>query len=278
TAYVAKLIADQLSQVDIACKAFPMEEATIPEQAIQVESDTLIGIGFPVHAMNAPKIVYDFIKLLPSQRCSYFIFKTAGDPMFNGGSNLPIREKLGIKGWRCIHQSLFVMPANMASNTIPEKIKQLALLAEKQASILANEILNGTIVREPKSRLNPLFSLFSRLEYYGAKKNSSKWIVKESCTRCGKCVAECPTKNITDNGTNLIFGDKCIWCLRCSFNCPAQALMMINKVMDKLRVEPYDIAKIVADTSITADYFGANLPRRYLRFKRYFQKQGLITS
>ena len=278
TAYVAKLISDQLSKAITDCQVIPMEECTLLGKPIQVERGTLIGIGFPVHAMNAPKLVYDFLALLPSGRFPYFSFKTAGDPLFNAGSNLPLRKQLGIKGWRCLHESLFVMPSNMASKNAPEKVKQLALIAHKQASKVGEQILNGTMVREPQTALTPLFAIFSRLETLGAKKNSSKWRVKDNCIHCGKCAANCPTQNITRSGNNLIFGDNCIWCLRCSFNCPTQALVIGNKILARLLAEPYNIAKIVADESITADFFGENTLRTYRRYKKYWQNQGLIDT
>ena len=275
TAYVAKLFAEQFHAHDTQCQIVPMEDILLKRKDITLDNTDLVGIGFPVHAMDAPEIVYNLLQHLPIGNYKYFIFKTAGDPTLNGGSNFSIRQHLGTKGWKAVHQSLTVMPSNMGVTPRPEVVKHLALLAQKQVKRTVDEILEGTIVTEPESSLRPLFKAFGKFESMGAKRYSSKWRVSDACIHCGKCVKECPTKNIKAEGTKLIFGQTCIWCFRCAFHCPTQAIML-PKFMDKIRIAPYDIEQIVNDPGVRSDYFLRDTSARHLSFRKHFQKLGLL--
>ena len=275
TAYVANQIAVAFAENDSKCQLVPMEDVILKRKVIDLENTDIIGIGFPVHAMDAPEIVYKFVDLLPVGNYKYFIFKTAGDPMLNGGSTQTIREMLRTKAWESIHDSLFVMPSNVGKNPNPEMIKHLALIAQKHAEQVTSDINGGIIVSEPKSKLNGIFKAFGKMESKGASKNSDRWRVNEDCIHCGKCVSNCPTKNITSEGTKLVFGKNCIWCFRCSFHCPTQAIMM-SKMFDKMRIKPYDIERIVQDPAIRSDFFVQDTPQHYVRFRKHFQKLGLL--
>ena len=51
----------------------------------------LIGIGYPIYAFNAPKIVEQNIKNLKLSNCNYFIYKNSGEPFkFNKASSYKI--------------------------------------------------------------------------------------------------------------------------------------------------------------------------------------------
>ncbi|PKN78533.1 MAG: hypothetical protein CVU48_08135 [Candidatus Cloacimonetes bacterium HGW-Cloacimonetes-1] len=275
TAYVANQIGSAFSGKDSICQLVPMENVLLKRTGIDLENTDYVGIGFPVHAMDAPDIVYRFVDLLPTGNFKFFIFKTAGDPMLNGGSSYHLREKLRIKAWKCIYDSLFVMPSNVGNNPNPEMIKHLALIAVKHASKMVTDILTGKIVNEPKSNIVGLFRLFGKLESKGAKKNSDRWRVNEDCIHCGKCVSNCPTKNITSEGTKLVFGKTCIWCFRCCFHCPTQAIMM-SKMFDKMRIKPYNIERILEEPAIRSDFFEHATPQHYVRFRKHFQELGLM--
>ena len=132
TAYVAKLLATQFTARETQCQLVPMEDILLKRKNINLDNTDLVGIGFPVHAMDAPEIVYNLLQQLPIGDHKYFIFKTAGDPMLNGGSNFSLRQQLRTKGWKAVYQSLTVMPSNMGVTPRPEVVKHLALLAQNK--------------------------------------------------------------------------------------------------------------------------------------------------
>ncbi len=45
------------------------------------------------------------------------------------------------------------------------------------------------------------------------------------CSRCGRCVRECPMGALAFEGGRLVFGDDCTYCTRCYNRCPTQAIL-----------------------------------------------------
>ncbi len=275
TRFVSKRIEKHLSKAGCEIELIPIEDVTLKRRKLTVSDTDLLGIGFPIHAMDAPQIVYDFIDLLDSGRFEYFLFKTAGDPMFEGGSLLPLTRKLSTLGGKCVQQTLFVMPPNLGRNRNVEAIKHLTMIADKQAQRLVNNLLEGIVEREEESLLTPLFALFARLEKYGARQMSSSWSVSDACIHCGKCVRNCPTRNISQKGRDFTFSDKCILCLRCIMNCPVKAIKPV-KAVRLVQIEPYDLEQIFADENISEDYYKHSKAPLDAHLSKYFQRKNLL--
>jgi len=221
TAHVATLLCQSFREKGNECESIPLEEVTLGKRELR-EAD-LIGIGYPVHAFDAPQIVYDFVKLLPHKRQRYFLFKTAGDKFIWGGSSHALRLQIAQKGWKLEHESFYVMPANVFINPKPDKIKEIVEAAAEQVNITVSEILNGVRKLIPDTTIQRTLSLISLLEKRGCKKGSKNWQINENCTLCGLCAKQCPTGNISIEDGKLHFSDKCILCLRCWWNCPTRA-------------------------------------------------------
>ncbi|PKN74072.1 MAG: hypothetical protein CVU50_00410 [Candidatus Cloacimonetes bacterium HGW-Cloacimonetes-3] len=224
TRFVAEDMQQRFIDSGSQCELIPIESVTKGEVVLNPEEYDLVGIGFPVHAYDAPGIVYEFLELLPAAPIRYFLFKTAGDKLFYGGSTNHLRMLLANKRWKLAYESFFVMPANMASPAKPGKIARLAEAARIHSAETVADILSGTRKLLPDSTSQRISTLFKRLETRGCRKGSRHWRVSSNCDLCGKCVQECPTSNITLVDGKLKFGDKCIFCLRCWWNCPSRAI------------------------------------------------------
>ena len=55
-----------------------------------------------------------------------------------------------------------------------------------------------------------------------------KYIVNDSCVRCGVCASVCPADNITVTD-RVTFGNRCEVCYACLHNCPKNAIHMKNE-------------------------------------------------
>ena len=274
TRFVAERIARHLGNLNVSCEMFPIEDVLLKRRKFSREDFDTIGIGFPVHAMDAPGNVYDFLDKIALGRFDFFLFKSAGDPMYEGGSFLPIRRKLMTRGGRCIYEDLFVLPPNVGYERPPEAIKHLAILADRQAAMMADDLINNVVYKQKDFFIAPVLGIFANLEKQGCKKLSHKWQVSDACIHCGKCIRQCPTRNIKEVERQLTFGEACIFCLRCTMNCPVRAIKA--PLFGKLVVKPYDLDRLLADETLPSDYYKTCTSERDKRIKRHFERLGLL--
>jgi flavodoxin/NAD-dependent dihydropyrimidine dehydrogenase PreA subunit len=224
TEYVAKKLQAHFADKGITCDLMPMETITLSKETIQLNSYDIIGIGFPVHALDAPSIVYSFIEMLPVQKQEYFLFKTAASKFVWGGSTFELRHKLAEKGWKLKHEAFYKMPSNVFTSAKSAKITSLAKEADVLAKTCVIEICNGDKRILPLNLVMRLAYKFNRFENEGCKHGSALWQAKDTCISCGLCAANCPTANISMVEGKPQFAGECIFCLRCRWQCPVKAI------------------------------------------------------
>jgi len=223
-----RLVAGEFKTVfasrDLECELIPLEKITQKTRDISFTDYDLVGLGFPVHAFDAPRIVYDFVKLLPVKRVRYFLFKTAGSDFLLGGSTHRLRSALASKGWTLAHESFFEMPPNVGACPSQERVDQIVAQARENVSVAVEEILAEKHIVLDDKPIQRAFSFINHFETIGCFFGSSNWFADENCTLCGKCMRNCPTRNISLTEDKVVFGHSCVLCLRCWWNCPARAL------------------------------------------------------
>jgi len=218
-----------LSACACAVKLTKIESFTLAGNSPQISSNAIIGIGYPIHAFNAPKIVFDFIKLLPAGGGrTVFLFKCPGDPFVNGGSTAPIRDALTKKGYRVQLEELLVMPANIATAYPPAYAQELYKIARDKIAMSCADLLAGKERLQQNSLLEELFTSFSIGEQKNAYRLGKYFYTKESCTGCGCCMKNCPTSNITIVKGRPVFAKNCIACFRCVYICPSLSITLKN--------------------------------------------------
>lgn len=240
TARIAELLKCEMNRQGAECRIMPLERLTLGQEKVDFGKWDMIGLGFPVHAIDAPQIVYDALKGFPALRMPYFLFKTAGSGFLRGGSTYRIRKSLGDTGWELKHESLYIMPANLFSRSSKSKIQKRYAVCEKQAKQYAGEIMEGYVRSMPESHFRETLFSFASLEKEGAKKSSAGWRVSGACNLCGLCVKDCPTANILLENGKLVFGENCLLCLRCWWYCPMRALSQKGMGLFFLK-EPYKL-------------------------------------
>lgn len=224
TAHIAQGMSEEFRALGHECAAFPIEKYTLAGKEAEIKDMDLVGIGFPVHAFDAPWIVYDFIAMLPRRRCEYFLFKTAGSDFLLGGSTSRLRRAIAKRGWILRHESFFEMPPNLGGDAPPERISELVSKAEEHVHKVVAEIIAGERVILRDGTMQRLFSLINHCETLGTAMGSKNWTVSSACILCGKCVRDCPTKNIVIADGKVVFRRNCVFCLRCRGNCPVGAI------------------------------------------------------
>lgn len=186
-----------------------------------------IGIAYPIHAFNAPSIIVNFCKKMPKQATKkmLYIIKTSGEPLkINNISSTKIVRILRKKNYVLNNEYHYVMPYNMIFRHSNAMAYKMWTTASALIAIDCKEIINAKKVTLPHFPFPSLISRVMRIEHWGGRFNGKKYKVDSKCVKCGKCIRNCPTHNISiDKNGNFHFGNKCLMCMRCSFSCPVDA-------------------------------------------------------
>lgn len=273
TLYITTLIKNQLINDNNQVDVFSLCE----KNKINVDNYDLIGIGYPIHAFNAPKIVEEKIKKLNIKEKKYFIYKVSGEPYkYNNASSYKIYKILKKKHNELMGEYHYVMPYNILFKTDEKFIRYEMDYNIRYIKYMCKNLENK---KEYKVNIFERFITFIfKIQRLGCKINSRLYKVdKRKCIGCRKCIKSCPTNNIKyDRKTKkFVFSNKCIMCMRCSFNCPKDAISI--GLLNKFKVNgQYDFLHI---NSLENDY-DLSLENRkfYLKFKDYFDKIDKLTK
>ena len=192
------------------------------------EDYDLIGIGYPIHAFNAPEPILKFVKTLPPmQGKRAFVFKSSGEGLhLNDGSSQKLIKILKKKGYDVLFERHFVMPYNMIYRHTDEMAKQMWIYTRAMVKLSSAEIENCVRRKVKRNIFKRGFSaMFRVLEQPFAHVHGPLFkINKNKCINCGKCIKNCPQANISIKDGKVKFGKSCVLCMGCSFGCPVDAV------------------------------------------------------
>lgn len=243
---------------------------------IKTEGYDMIGIGYPIHAFNAPKIVEKVIKKLQIKNKKYFIYKNSGEPFkLNNASSFKIYKIMKKNNNTLLGEYHFVMPYNILFRTKEDFVRYEMEYNLKYIKYMCNNLTN---IKEYKVTLFERFITFIfKIQRLGCKVNSRLYKVdKEKCLRCRMCTSSCPTNNIEYNREKrkIVFKDKCIMCMRCSLNCPGNAISI--GLLERFKViGKYNLLEI-SKLDNTYD-FSKEDKKFYKKFKPYFDNIDSLT-
>ena len=266
TGYLAGLLAEKFTRRGILVRLTRLEDAA---EGFSPPFGAILGLAYPIHALNAPSPVFDFIAdLSDGDGRRAFIVKSPADPLLNGGSAHLVIAALRSRGWTVCHESMVVMPANVFVRYPDGLIRRLLAAATKRADTIAAEIAAGTTrLPSPGPLARFLTRHLSRLETKGGKYFGRDLRASPACDLCGLCLRNCPSGNIRVSEGRIVFGDRCIICMRCIYICPRGAISPRFFRFFRLK-RRYDLAALAAgpERKIGATGRGGlyRLFRRYL--------------
>lgn len=192
-----------------------------------VDSYDKIGLAYPIHAFNAPSIIFDFIKKFPKlkKETPLFIIKTSGEPLkLNNISSLKPASLLKKKNLVLKNEYHYCMPYNIIFRHTDSMAYKMWETAKKLIPIDAMEILSGKEIKLKKFPLGRALAFLFRVEHWGGRFNGKRYKVNEKCNQCHMCEKICPTHNIKIENGVFHFGKNCIMCMRCAFLCKQNAI------------------------------------------------------
>ena len=216
----------EAEKVGIECELIKFEDIT--EDKIDVSRFDKIGIGYPIHAFNAPKIILTSAKKIEklSEPKKCFIVMVSGEYMnLNHSSSLKLSSILKKKNIFIESEYHYIMPYNMIFRHTEKRAYQMYKTMNELVPLDVKEYLleNKSHYLKKHKFIRP-FIWAIRIEQPFAPVNGKTYrINKKKCIKCMKCVNDCPTHNIEFKDGKFKFHNRCLCCTRCSFYCPTNA-------------------------------------------------------
>ena len=200
------------------------------------ESESSVGLVFPVYAWGIPGPVETFVRehlssVLKAQDGTYlYAVMTCGDDV--GYADRVLDDVMRRSCGRGLDAAFSVQMPNTyvclpgfdvdSDEVMSAKLSGEAGAVRKIASLVASRasvrcLVRGSFPRIKTYMLRPLFNHFLLTAKY--------FVVDASrCTSCGKCVRSCPVANIEMSGGNPVWQSHCAGCLACYHACPHHAI------------------------------------------------------
>ena len=273
TKVVATLIHDLFIGAEHTGEMVNIPDILKGKRTVPDHKGAVIGLAYPIHAGDAPDIMYRFVSHLPMGNMeNVFILNTAADFVhLNDATAKSLIKKLYKKQYQPFYERTIVMGCNFLMKYDDRFVKQLYQSAIDKSRVMSEEILAG------KKRMRPagaLLRLIARLghagETFGARLYGRGLKSTDNCTHCEKCVRECPVDNIIDDKGKIRFGWKCIWCMHCVYTCPDNAIRSRTMGFSVIK-DGYDVKEIIQNENISHDFVDKNSKGFYKHFYKYLQ-------
>ena len=233
TAKVVEKYRECMTEHGASVKIYAMEQLLnddMPEEFVNTLNDAeMLGIGYPVHAFNAPSIVLQFAQSLPKQAAKKraFVVSTSGEPLrLNNISSLKTRRILRRRNFDVTNEYRYVMPYNIMFRHTDSMAYRMWNVAQKIVPLDVDELMSGAPHKPKQVFCGSLIAWIMRCEHWGGRLNGRRYKVDDKCAKCQLCVHACPTKNVTVKDGKIKFGKNCLMCQRCVQLCPKNAIKM----------------------------------------------------
>ena len=189
----------------------------------------------PIYSFGMPSHVFDLLPRLDRQK-ELIIVQNYGGMI--GGADYYVYHYALHSGLNVKSVYTIKMPENFTLTfTMPKfYLKHVLKGADKRIDKIITRITNGEGAIPRKKRTKEATYLKNKNNWYLIGKRFS---VTNDCIKCGKCIGVCPVQNISLQGGNIVFADRCVACLGCYHRCPKKAIVYLKKKKKDRYLNPY---------------------------------------
>jgi len=240
TLAAARMLADELGDT----KLIPLRRAMY-YGGYTPEADA-VGIAFPVHFLDMPAIVRQFVfNILFSGTPYIFGLATCGERP--AGALFRLQDLLEEKGYALSAGFVLEMPENFIGPV--NLMNDVSRREEKFAAASARIPAIASAIRErrvsvPEGSNSGLWRLGGRLSRHLATvvyDTPSHLHATKACNQCRTCERICPTRNITVGKDTVVFGNDCTQCYACIHWCPNGAIEIGGRTKGNARYHHPDV-------------------------------------
>lgn len=202
------------------------QEADPAQDSVNADLNIL---AFAVHAMDAPKPIYDWIGSADGaeagEKIAVISVSGGGEMWPNKGSRNSCIKALENRGFHVVYDRMMCMPANVFVEYSDHLMMHLINVIPGKVSRIVDELLAGKEHRTHFKK-GAVLDWVSRSERNNSGTYAQKFRITDACTGCGWCEQNCPTSNIklSEATGKPGFSDRCIICTRCTYGCPTRAI------------------------------------------------------
>lgn len=237
TEFVAKLFRNEFRGHNIECSMIDISK----KKKISDTYDFFV-LGCPIYAEVFPDYFLDWVdrNLLDGKNRRCIVFSTQAADSGAGADILS--GMLKRRGFNVVIQDFIKMPNNYYvvafSRQTEEEKKALKEMAGKSVARLVEDFISN---RTNIKRVSRFRQGYGKIAYRAFLSATRKWAKKrlrvdmDICVKCGKCVKNCPTQNISLND-RIDFKENCISCQRCLHCCPVNAFLYKEKGFEQYKI------------------------------------------
>ena len=195
----------------------------VREESYSFASDELVVIGMPVYGGRIPACCFDFVKGLKGSKTPCVLVAMYGNRDYDHAL-IEMHSILEPNGFETMACGMFI-----GTHSYNEEIAK----GRPNETDLAQASDFGKAVAEKIANGGKALTIFDLLKPQAGKKGVAPIIDAEKCSKCGTCVAGCPSGAIADDFSTD--ATKCIMSMACTRYCPNDAIAFAPEVgMDKI--------------------------------------------